>query len=319
MAKARKGARSRKTTTGSRKTATAKKAGARRAGAPRARRPAPGRAKAARRPAPVALADFLTGPVPDLSQGVIVVLSGGGFDAMNPVEVRERMDEYITRVNDDPDVQAGTGGNGLTFKLFPGQRTKHLHQKKWRDICQALGLLQATPLILVGHSNGGAAAVDLAKCLQGQGKTVDLLLSCDSVLTLDDIGNVNEVPANVKLNINSYVIPTPAWLLAPFPIGTKNRRQSNGSSDGILNVGLEFNLPGAVAHRNAFYFLAGGGGRTGPHPFPFLLLEATLGVLAGRTNDEVIASAVTSLQLLSTGADVDITVTTTGMSTVLHP
>lgn len=316
MAKARPAARSRKTATRSRKAA--KPSGAGRSSTRRAR-PATARTRAARRPAPVALADFLTGAVPDLSQGVIVVLSGGGFDAMNPVEVRERMDEYITRVNDDPDVQAGTGGNGLTFKLFPGQRTKHLHQKKWRAICQALGLLQASPLILVGHSNGGAAAVDLAKCLQSQGKSVDLLFSCDSVLTLDDIGNVNEVPSNVTLNINSYVIPTPAWLLAPFPIGTTNRRQSNGSSDGILNVGLEFNLPGAVAHRNAFYFLAGGGGRTGPHPFPFLLLEATLGVLAGRTNDEVITSATASLQLLATGADVDITVTTTGVSTVLHP
>jgi hypothetical protein len=40
-------------------------------------------------------------PARDLTQGVIVVLSGGGFDAMNPVEVRNRMDQYITDVNGD--------------------------------------------------------------------------------------------------------------------------------------------------------------------------------------------------------------------------
>ena len=41
-------------------------------------------------------------PPRDLSKGVIVVLSGGGFDAMNPVEVRNRMDQYIADVNADP-------------------------------------------------------------------------------------------------------------------------------------------------------------------------------------------------------------------------
>ena len=42
----------------------------------------------------------------DLTNGVIVVLSGGGFDAMNPVEVRDRMDQYIADVNADPFVPA---------------------------------------------------------------------------------------------------------------------------------------------------------------------------------------------------------------------
>src|SRR3954447_18096536 len=110
-------------------------------------------------------------PARDLSHGVIVVLSGGGFDAMNPAEVRNRMDQYITDVNADPFVQANTGGAGLTFKLLAGQNKPHLHQAKWRQICDALKLLTASPLILVGHSNGGAAAVDLARCLQSQGKS----------------------------------------------------------------------------------------------------------------------------------------------------
>src|SRR5262245_35189177 len=237
----------------------------------------------------------------DLSAGVIVVLSGGPFDQMNPAEVRDRMDQYIADVNADPFVQANTGGNGLAFKLLPNQRSAHIHQAKWRQVCAALNLLAATPLIVVGHSNGGAAAVDLARCLQSQGKAIDLLFTADSVLTLDDIGDVNKVPANVTLNFNSYVIPTPAWLLAPFPIGKRNRRQADDSLDGILNIGLRYNLPGALAHRNAFYELAGGdkasgGGFKRPH----LLLDVTLAVLRGETNFDIIHNAESPLQQLAT-------------------
>ena len=150
--------------------------------------------------------------------GVIVVLSGGGFDKMNPKEVRQRMDQYhIADVNADPFVQTATAGAGLTFKLLPGQKDPHLHQSKWQDICAALNKLNPTTIVLVGHSNGGAAAMDLARCLQTQQRKVDLVFSADSVLTLNDIGDINIVPTNVRININTYVIPTPAWLLAPFP------------------------------------------------------------------------------------------------------
>jgi hypothetical protein len=259
------------------------------------------------------------GNPPDLSQGVIVVLSGGGFDEMNPVEVRDRMDQYITDVNADPFVQAGTGGNGLTFKLLPNQTKKHLHQAKWRQICNALNLLAATPLVLVGHSNGGAAAMNLARCLQSQGKSVDLVFSADSVLTLDDIGDINQVPPNVKLNFNPYVIPTPAWLLAPFPIGQRNRRQVDNSLDGILNIGLTYNLPGALAHRNAFYHLAGGDKKPGGYQFPQLLLEVTLAVLRGETSFDIMHAAEASLQVLATKADLDIKLETTNFSKTLHP
>jgi hypothetical protein len=37
-----------------------------------------------------------------LSDGVIVVLSGGPIDAMNPREVRDRMNQLIADVNSDP-------------------------------------------------------------------------------------------------------------------------------------------------------------------------------------------------------------------------
>jgi pimeloyl-ACP methyl ester carboxylesterase len=256
----------------------------------------------------------------DLSQGVIVVLSGGGFDGMNPREVRDRMDQYIVDINADSFVQANTGGNGLTFRLLTNQQTKHLHQTKWRQICDALRLLTATPLILVGHSNGGAAVMNLARCLQSQGKSVDLAFSADSVLTLDDIGDINKVPPNVKLNFNSYTIPTPAWLLAPFPIGTRNRRQVDNSVDGILNIGLTYNLPGALAHRNAFYELAGGDKTAGGgYKLPHLLLEVTLAVLRGETNYDIIHGAEPSLQTLATKSRIDIKLETTAFQKTLRP
>jgi hypothetical protein len=255
----------------------------------------------------------------DLSAGVIVVLSGGGFDAMNPPEVRQRMDQYIADVNADPYVQANTGGSGLRFNLLPNPQKPHLHQAKWRQICAALNLLTASPLILVGHSNGGAAAVDLARCLQTQGKSVDLLFTADSVLTLDDIGDINKIPANVKLNFNPYVIPTPAWILAPFPVGTRNRRQVDNSLDGILNIGLKYNLPGAVAHRNAFYELAGGDNPGGVYKLPRLLLDVTLAVLQGQTNFDVIHGAEPSLQQLATNSHVVIELETATFSKTLLP
>jgi len=255
----------------------------------------------------------------DLSAGVIVVLSGGGFDAMNPPEVRERMDQYMADVNADPFVQAHTGGNGLTFKLLPHQRTAHLHQAKWRQICAALNLLTASPLILVGHSNGGAAAVDLARCLQTQGKSVDLLFTADSVLTLDDIGDITRIPANVKLNFNPYVIPTPAWILAPFPVGTRNHREADNSLEGILNIGLTYNLPGALAHRNAFYELAGGDKIGSAYRRPRLLLDVTLAVLQGQTNLDVIHGAEPLLQQLATKSRVVIELETATFTKTLNP
>ena len=261
-------------------------------------------------------------PVPprDLRNGVIVVLSGGGFDGMNPKEVRDRMDQYIADVNADPFVAANTGGQGLTFKLLPNQKTSHLHQAQWRQICSALRLLTASPLVLVGHSNGGAAAMDLARCLQSQGKSVDLVFSADSVLTLDDIGDVNQVPSNVLLNINPYIIPTPAWLLAPFPIGKRNHRQVDNSLDGILNIGLVYNLPGAIAHRNAFYELAGGDkSSTGALKLPHLLLQVTVAVLRGETNFDIFHSADTSLQVLATKSRLNIELETTSFKKTLHP
>jgi len=261
----------------------------------------------------------LNGSPLDLSNGVIIVLSGGGFDEMNPKEVRDRMDAYIAAVNADPFVQTATGGAGLRFMLLPGQKKPHLHQTKWRAICTRLNQLNPTCIIIAGHSNGGAAAMDLARCLQTQQRTVDLVFSADSVLTLDDIGDVNVVPPNVRINVNTHVIPTPAWILAPFPIGKANRRATGDPLDGILNIGLAYNLGGAIAHRNAFYDLAGGDKSGSGFKYPNYLLDTTLAVLHGATTFDIVQSAEAPLQTLATKAKVRIELASTYLTKTLLP
>ena len=128
------------------------------------------------------------------------------------------------------------------------------------------------------------------------------------------------MPPNVVLNFNTYTIPTPAFFLAPFPIGKANRRQIDNSLDGILNIGLKYNLPGVLGHRNAFYEIAGGDRRSnGTYKRPHLLLQVTLAVLRGETSFDIIQAAQPALQELSTKSHLDIHLDSTNISTVLHP
>lgn len=106
---------------------------------PRKRRSSPVLRKA-QPPAHAARATVaISGTPPDLSRGVIVVWSGGGFDLMNPKEVR--------------------GGAGLTFMLLPKQKTPHLHQTQWREICATLNISEHA----VGHDVGRAARRDTVR------------------------------------------------------------------------------------------------------------------------------------------------------------
>ena len=166
---------------------------------------------------------------------------------MNPPEVRHRMDQIITDVNADPWVLASTQNKGLIYKLLDDQDGLHIHQARWRELCDSPTLLQASPLVLIGHSNGGAAAVNVARSLEEKGKVVDLLFTADSVLTLDDNGDPYQVPLNVRTNLNSYSIPVfPIWWVASFPFGKKNQREYGGARAGILNIGLPLPEPGAL-------------------------------------------------------------------------
>ena len=124
----------------------------------------------------------------------------------------------------------------------------------------------------------------------------------------------------MRLNLNPYVIPTPAWLLAPFPIGRRNLREADGSMDGVLNVGLTYNLGGAFAHNNAFYELAGGdkiagGGFKRPH----LLLDVTLAVLRGASNADVLTMVQPPLQTLATKSRIVIELETKNFKKTLAP
>jgi hypothetical protein len=256
----------------------------------------------------------------DLSQGAIAVLSGGPFDFMNPPEVLNRMDQLISDVNADPYVLANTRGQGLKYKLIPGQESNHIHQSRWPDVCNSLKDLKASPVILIGHSNGGAAVIDIARCLQSQGIVVDLAFTADSVLTLNDNGDVNRVPSNVKLNLNPYVIPTPYWPLLPFPFGQQNQREADSSLAGILNIGLPYPEPGAIAHRDAFYDLAGGDLQTvGTYTYPEMILQTILEVLRGAGNDEVFQLAQADLQVLANEVRIDIYVETANFKTTIVP
>lgn len=256
----------------------------------------------------------------DVSKGVIVILSGGAFDWMNPEEVRDRMDQIITEINADAWVHANTQGKGLVFHLLDGQEAKHIHQARWRDLCKSPQLLDASPLVIMGHSNGGAAAMDLARCLQDSGKVVDLLFTADSVLTLDDNGDPYQVPPNVKLNLNSYSVPVfPIWWAAPFPFGKKNQRQADGSLTGILNIGLAFEEPGALEHRDVFYKVAGGDLNGDSYQYPELMRDVALAVVKGQSNQQVLQLAEQHLQILANEAGISIDLEGEGFTSKLEP
>jgi len=256
--------------------------------------------------------------LPDLSSGVIVVLSGGPFDEMNPPEVRERMDQLIVEVNADSDILARTDGRGLKFKLLSPQKQplKHIHQSHWPELCDLSDLSEASFIVLIGHSNGGAAVMDLARCLDG--KTIDFAFTADSVFTVIDNGDANKVPANIKLNLNAYMIPTIYWWLLPFPFGRRSLRE-DGSLEGILNIGLPFEEGGAIAHRDVFYDLAGGDRGVLGYKYPELIREATLAVLKGADDSSIFELAQSSLQIVANEVRIPIDIDTAGVTTTIQP
>jgi pimeloyl-ACP methyl ester carboxylesterase len=207
----------------------------------------------------------------------------------------------------------------LTFKILSGQKSKYLHQTAWRKVCAKLRKLQPSPLIVIGHSNGGAAAMSLARCLQEADVSVDLLFSADSVFTLDDLGDPNEVPSNVRLNVNSHVIPTEEFWICPFPVGRRNRRETGPALEGIVNVGLEYHLGGCVAHRNAFYELAGGDETEGGYSRPHLVFNTIISVLRGDSPSAILDAMRLSLQELAKTSKITITLETKGHNETIVP
>ena len=62
------------------------------------------------------------------------------------------------------------------------------------------------PLILVGHSQGGDAAFDIAKTLSKQGISVDALFQIDSVGIGDGV-----LPKGVEIGVNLYQTDEKGW------------------------------------------------------------------------------------------------------------
>lgn len=220
----------------------------------------------------------------DLSRGAIIMLSGAPFDAMNPRQVRDAMDAYLDGVNASEFVHRCSGGKGLAVGLVKGQR-KHLHQASWPAMCDALVAAGSSPIIIAGHSNGGASAVSLSRCLEAKGKTVDLLVTIDTVPTGRGLGDAFVVPANVKLSINTYVITNAVTWTIPFLFGHADKRADGKAT---INIGLEYRLPGFVAHRNAFLDFA-----SGP------LLDLTLASLEGAGEREMTRLALEKSRALA--------------------
>ena len=173
--------------------------------------------------------------------------------------------------------------------------------------------------------------ISVASYLESRGVAIDFAFTADSVPTLDDfVDDVYKVPTNVKLNLNSHLNPrallTPVWWSLPFPFGFPNRRDTDGSLDGILNISVLFVEPGAIAHRDMFYDVAGGdqslvGGSPGGYIYPELIRDTALAVLKGATNDEVFQLALPYLQILAdrVPVEIDTETATAGFSTQLNP
>jgi hypothetical protein len=254
----------------------------------------------------------------DLSKGAIVVMSGGGFDGGNPAEVRERMEDYIASVNSDSHIQICSNGKGLQTKLLPGQDNLRNHQSEWPQLCKAISAIHPSPLVIAGHSNGGAAAVSLARCLQESKVKVDLLITADSVGTANDMGSVTEVPSNVKLNINTFLVPNAVTWLGPFPFGKANKREKGAPLKALYNVGMHYYLPAMVAHRNAFYDFAGGDkSEEGSYTKPFSLLSLTLAQLSGASADQMGKIIMSEMSDMGKAAGIRIDVTSENLKATL--
>jgi hypothetical protein len=256
----------------------------------------------------------LAGCVRDLSKGAAVMLSGGPIDATNPPEVLDRMDAYLDSVNQDAVVQRCSKGKGLAVRMLDGQTTNHIHQSRWQDVCDALVKLDASPIIIAGHSNGGAAGVSLSRCLKAKGKKVDLLLTADSVGTLNDLGPVYAVPSNVGLNVNTFNIPNALTWTVPFPIGKANTSEDSGDKQPIVNIGVGYLLPGAVAHRNAFYDFAGGAQKDDAYTRPYMLLDLTLASLKGADAQAIVQMSKAEAKDWAKAAGIHMTIQSGGVN-----
>ena len=75
----------------------------------------------------------------------------------------------------------------------------------------------------------------------------------------------------------------------------------------------------AIAHRNAFYHLAGGDKKGNGFKYPNLLLDTTVAVLRGAAPYDIVQIAEAPLQTLATGAKTRIEMESTNLKKTLVP
>jgi hypothetical protein len=82
---------------------------------------------------------------------------------------------------------------------------------------------------------------------------------------------------------------------------------------------LRYHLGAALAHRNAFYDLAGGDQRHGSFQYPTLVFDTTIEILKATSRETVVANACSALQRLSDGAQIEIELESAGVQRTLRP
>lgn len=115
----------------------------------------------------------------------------------------------------------------------PGVIFTARHNSFWRSVCSEIKELPADQkpyrLVLIGHSYGGNAAMDIARCLGNQ--PVDLVISIDNFQKFF-AGDAELVSDNVGANHNFY--ETISVLQ-----GTRNNHRGDGSYRGITNTEIQ--------------------------------------------------------------------------------
>jgi hypothetical protein len=123
-------------------------------------------------------------------------------------------------------------------KADPLVKVKRLHNSQWDVLCEELRSeppfdeSRGEALILMGHSWGGQAVIDLALCVDDWGAKIPLAMTLDSSPKWGH-DDPNVVPENIEKNFNYYQTND------LFFSGSSNRRL-DGKSTGIVN---EFLIP----------------------------------------------------------------------------
>lgn len=77
--------------------------------------------------------------------------------------------------------RAPTEGKALANRLAARYPRANLTWHSWWDKVDVIPLLDATPLVLIGHSFGASACITLAKDLEKRNKVIDEMLLLDPV------------------------------------------------------------------------------------------------------------------------------------------